>query len=244
MNNGTATWKRCREFSRCGIRSLAMTGCIALLLSIVWLTVFVDPARAQDSPREQYIPVLCVTPGEKPAGTVIYVMVLFAKRDDAGGLDVHFITGPSRFSQETQVATAQAIARAARALGLSTDSWSVGLSVSDPGVIIEGDSLSAMVGLTVGAMAKGESIPRNRVITGTVTLDGRIGPVGGVALKVTAAHQAGLHMVLVPATAHSKRKTPPLMQVLPVGSVSQAYQALTAPDSPEFHRQRSLAGVG
>jgi predicted S18 family serine protease len=244
MTNGTATWKRCRKFSRCGIRSLSMTGCIALLLSIVWLTVFVDTARAQGSPREQYIPVLCVTTGEKPTGTVAYIMVLFAMRDDAGGLDVHFITGPGRFTPETQAATAQAIARTALALGLSTDSWSVGLSVPTPGLTIDGDSLSAMVGLTVGAMAKGGSIPRHRVITGTVTSDGRIGPVGAVALKVTAAHQAGLHMILVPATAHSKSKTPPRIQVLPVGSVSHAYQALTAPDSPESPRQRSLAGIG
>lgn len=244
MNNGTATWKRCREFSLCRIHSLSMMGCIALLLSVLCFTVFVDTARAQGSPREQYIPVLCVTKGENPVGAVAYIMVLFAMRDDAGGLDVHFITGPGRFSQETQAATAQAIARAARALGLSTDSWSVGLSVTNPGVIIEGDSLSAMVGLTVGAMAKGESIPRNRVITGTVSSDGRIGPVGEVALKVIAAHQAGLHMVLVPATAHSKKKTPSLIQMLPVGSVTQAYQALMAPDSPEFHRRRSLAGVG
>ena len=244
MKEGTATRKRCREVSLFGIRARSMTGCLALLLSELWFTVFVDAARAQSSPREQYIPVLCVTAEKDPVAMVTSILVLFAKRDDAGGLEVHFITGPGRFSQKTQAATAQAITRAARALGLSTDSWSVGLSVLDPGVIIDGDSLSAMLGLTVGAMAKGESIPRNRVITGTITSDGRIGPVGGVALKVTAAHQAGLHMILVPATAYSKWKTPSLRQVLPVGSVSQAYQALTAPDSPEFHRRRSLAGVG
>lgn len=244
MNNRTATWNRCREFSLSGMRSLSMAGCIALLLSVFCFTVFVDAARAQESPREQYIPVLTVTTGGKLTGMVDKIMVLFAIRDDAGGLDVHFITGPGRFTQETQAAIAQSIARTARALGLSTDSWSVGLSVPTPGLTIDGDSLSAMVGLTVGAMAKGESIPRNRVITGTVSSDGRIGPVGGVALKVTAAHQAGLHMVLVPATAYSKTKTPPRVQVLPVSSVSQAYQALTAPDSPEFHHRRSLAGIG
>jgi len=227
MNNRTATWNRCREFSRCGIRSLSMTGCLALLLSVICLTVFVDPATAQDGPREQYIPVLCVTKGG--TGTVVSVMVLFAKRDDAEGLEVHFVTGPGRFSQRAQSATAQAIANAARAFGLSTNSWSVGLSVADPGVTIDGGSLSAMVSLTVVAMAKGESIPRNRVITGTVTFDGRIGPVGDVALKVAAAHQAGLRMVLVPGMALSKSKTPPLGQVLQVASVSQAYKALTAP---------------
>jgi predicted S18 family serine protease len=202
-----------------------------VLLTLLSLTVFATVAVAQDSPREQYIPVLCVTPGEKPTGTITYIMVLFAMRDDAGGLDVHFTTGPGRFSQATQAATVQAIARTARALGLSAGSWSVGLSVVDPGVIIEGDSLSAMVGLTVVAMAKGQAIPRSRVITGTVTLDGRIGPVGGVALKVIAARQAGLRMVLVPSTIGSRERMPTFTQVFQVGSVSQAYEALTAPES-------------
>jgi predicted S18 family serine protease len=156
-------------------------------------------------------------------------MVLFATRDDVKGLDVHFITGPSRFSLETQAAIVQAIARTARVLGLSTDSWSVGLSVVDPGVTVQGDSLSAMVGLAVGALAKGEAIPRSRVITGTVTSDGRIGPVGGVALKVLAARQAGLQMVLVPSIADRKGKPPASTQVFKVSSVSQAYEALTSP---------------
>jgi len=227
MNNGTATWNRHRPFSRCGIHALSMTGCITLLLTVLYLTIFVEAARAQDGPREQYIPVLCVT--KEGTGTVVPVMVLFAKRDDAEGLEVHFVTGPGRFSEKAQAATAQAIGNAARALRLSTDSWSVGLSVADRGVIIDGPSLSAMVSLTVVAMAKGESIPRHRVITGTVTFDGKIGPVGDVALKVAAAYQAGLRMVLVPGTALSKSKTPPFGQVLQVASVSQAYKALTAP---------------
>lgn len=55
----------------------------------------------------------------------------------------------------------------------------------------------------VGAMAKGASISRHRIITGTVTVDGRIGPVGVVALKVAAAHQAGVEMFLVSAKTPS-----------------------------------------
>jgi predicted S18 family serine protease len=158
-------------------------------------------------------------------------MVLFANGDDAGGLDVHFLSGPGRFSQKAQAATTQAIAGAARALGLHTDSWRIGLSVPYPGLIIDGDSLSAMVSLAVVAMAKGEAISRHRVISGTVTPDGRIGPVGDVDLKVAAAHQAGLHMVLTPSTTLPKRGLSPSIQISQVGTVAQAYQALTAPHS-------------
>ena len=77
--------------------------------------------------------MLCFTAEKKLVGMVASILVLFAKWDDAGELEVHFITGPDRFSQQTQATTAQAIARTALALGLSSDSWSVGLSLSDPG---------------------------------------------------------------------------------------------------------------
>jgi len=199
------------------------------------LTSVADAAGPDDGPREQYIPLLCVLMEETPmgkvihSGKVIYIMVLFTTRDDADGLDVHFTIGPGRFSMMTQTAAKQAIASTARALGLSSDSWSVGLGALEPGLIIDGPSLSAMVGLAVAAMAKGESIPRNRVITGTITSGGHIGPVGGVGLKVLAARQAGLQMVLVPSVDNRKGRAPDDTQVFTVSSVRQAYEALTAP---------------
>ena len=241
MNSQAFIWNRVRPCIRYGIDAL-LIGCAALLLSVVCLTSFADAAGPDDGPREQYIPLLCVLMEEAPtgkvtySGKVIYVMVLFTTRDDAGGLDVHFTVGPGRFSMMTQTAAKQAIENTARALGLSSDSWSVGLGALEPGLIIDGPSLSAMVGLAVAAMAKGESIPRNRVITGTITSDGHIGPVGGVGLKVLAARQVGLQMVLVPSTDYGKRRTPDVTGVFKVGSVRQAYEALTA-------SHRSMVGV-
>ena len=229
LTDTAATWTRCREISRRRLRSVLLAGCATLFSAIAGLAAFIDTARAQDTPREQYVPVLCVTTGEHPVGEVISVQVLFATREDARGLDIHFLNGPGRLSPKTQTAIAQAIASAARVFGLSTDSWSIGLSVPYPGFTIEGDSLSAMVGLTVVAMAKGEAIPRHRVISGTVTSDGRIGPVGDVPLKVAAAYQAGLHMVLVPATSRGNEKMPHRSRVSSVRTVLQAYQALMAP---------------
>ena len=161
-------------------------------------------------------------------------MLSFEKRADQGGLAVHFQNGPGRFSQIAQTATEQAIYRTAHALGLSTDSWTVVLSVPYHGATIYGDSLSAMVALNVVTLAQGEVIPRDRVITGTVTPDGIIGPVGGIPLKVAAADQAGLWMVLVSdkqATAEGDWEAPSSMQVSQVDSVSQTYQALTAPQN-------------
>jgi predicted S18 family serine protease len=104
------------------------------------------------------------------------------------------------------------------------------LTVPYQGVTVYGASLSAMVGLTVVALAKGDPIPGDRVITGTVTATGEIGPVGGVPLKVKAAYEGHLSRVLIPDEqdiADSDWRTPFLMQVSPVRSLSEAYKALT-----------------
>jgi len=229
MTSGARRWTRVRRPAESKTATWWYTRALTLLVSLLCLAPLATIAAAHEGPREQYVPVLGVTMGEKPAGIVIYVMVLFTERRDAQGLEVHFLTGPGRFAQKTQAATVQAICGAARALGLSTDSWSVGLSVPYPDLVIEGDSLSAMIGLSVAAMAKREAIPRHRVISGTVTADGRIGPVGDLPLKIAAAYQAGLHLVLMPPTSLGKGKMPYLTRVSSVGTVLQAYQALTMP---------------
>jgi predicted S18 family serine protease len=238
MSRATTCWKHCKELSLLGTGYLSVTGWIALLLMLLSLTVLVNAARAQGGVRDQLVPILGVTRALSPTGTVAYLVLSFEKRADQGGLAVHFQNGPGRFSQMAQTATEQAIDRTAHALGLSTDSWTVVLSVPYQGATMYGDSLSAMVALSVVALAQGAVIPRDRVITGTVTPDGLIGPVGGIPLKVTAAQQAHLRMVLVPdkpATAEGNWEASSSMQVSQVDSVSHAYQALTAPQS-------SLAG--
>lgn len=233
MNSRAISWSRVRRCFRYGIDSISI-GCAVLLLSVWCLAGGANASGPDADPREQYFPLLCVLMEEAPtgkvtySGKVIYVMVVFTTRKDAEGLEVHFTVGPGRFSMMTQTAAKQAIVNTARALGLSSDSWSVGLGALEPGLIIDGPSLSAMVGLAVAAMAKGESIPRNRVITGTITSDGHIGPVGGVGLKVLAARQAGLQMVLVPSADNRRERATDITQVFTVSSVRQAYEALTA----------------
>jgi len=208
-----------------------LAGALALAI-IVPMTAL--PSFAESGVSRQLIPILGLTTDERAIGTVAYLALSFEERADRSGLMAHFQNSPGRFSRMAQTSTDQAIRRAARSLGLSTDSWTVVLSVPYQGFTIYGDSLSAMVALSVVALAKGEVIPRDRVITGTVTPDGLIGPVGGISLKVAAANQASLRMVLVPdkqETAESNWEAPSPMQVSQVDSVSQAYQALTAPQS-------------
>jgi PDZ domain-containing secreted protein len=199
---------------------------ISSLCSFLGLT----EVQALTELREQIIPILGVTMEKKPIGTVANVILSFQERDDHDGLAIHFRNAPGRFSRMAQTAIQQAIYRTAHAAGVEPDSWTVILSVPYVGVTIYGDSLSAMISVSVLAMAKGESIPSDRVITGAVSPDGHIVPVGSLPLKVAAANEAHLRRVVIPEEidmTDSDWRTPFLMQISPVGSISEAYQALT-----------------
>ena len=132
-----------------------------------------------------------------------------------------------------QTSIEQAIRRSARSLGVSIDSWTVELSVPYAGMTIYGDSVSAMVSLSVAAMAQGKTVSTRHVLTGAVTPDGETGPIGSVPLKVQAARAAKLRRVVVskhtPA-GETAGNFPVPIQVSPVQSVPEALDALT--DSP------------
>ena len=73
-------------------------------------------------------------------------------------------------------------------------------------------------------------VPSGYVLTGTVTADGGIGPAGSIPLKVQAANAAKLRRVPVPdknGTIDGHAQTPYMIQVAPVRSVPEAYEALT-----------------
>ena len=203
--------------------------CLAVLLLVASLI----EGQVFGAPREQLIPILGVTTGQNQIGTVSYVRVSFDERQDQTGLMLHFRTTPGRFSRMAQTSIEQGIRRSARSLGVSTDSWTVELSVPYAGMTIYGDSVSAMVSLSVAAMAQGKTVSTGHVLTGTVTPNGEIGPVGSVPLKVQAARAAKLRRVVVSKhspTGEHAGNLPVSIQVSTVQSVPEALDALT--DSP------------
>lgn len=207
-----------------------LSALVSWIVLVAILSFGATPCLA-GAPREQLIPILGTTMGSHATGIVAYIVVTFETRTDTSGLMVQFKSSPGDFSHMAQTSIDQAIRRVARSLSLSTDSWTVLLFVPYSGVTVYGESLSAMVGLSVAAMAEGRSVSPGHVMTGTITPDGRIGVVGSVPLKITAASEAHLFRVLVPEeqdTADGDWQTPFLMQISPVGSVSQAFDGLTS----------------
>ncbi|MFG2295302.1 PDZ domain-containing protein [Streptomyces sp. NPDC048603] len=64
--------------------------------------------------------------------------------------------------------------------------------------------------------------------TGTITADGKVGPVGGVALKTQAAARDGATVFLVPEAecSDARSELPEGLQLIPVTSLSGAVSAL------------------
>lgn len=204
-------------------------------LAMLLLVTSLIEGPVYGAPHEQLIPILGVTTGQNQVGTVSYVRISFEERQDQTGLMLHFRTTPGRFSHMAQTSIEQAIRRSARSLGISIDSWTVELSVPYTGMTIYGDSVSAMVSLSVAAMAQGKTVSTGHVLTGTVTPNGEIGPVGSVPLKVQAARAAKFRRVVVSkhtAASENAGNLPVSIQVSPVQSVPEALDALT--DSPSM----------
>ncbi len=166
----------------------------------------------------------------KPIGLVTHVEIDLYERNDRTGLQVQFHTRPGRFSPFARQAILQAIVRAFDAAQMDADRWTVSLMFPDNGQTLYGESLSAMVGLSVIAMAKGDWLLEGRALTGTITKEGTIGPVGGLQLKILAAYEKHFERVLVPAAydvQDGDYRTPFLMHVSPVDTLDAAYYGLT-----------------
>ena len=205
----------------------AMIPTFLLIMSLIG-TFSATPAAA--APREQMIPVLSHVGEASARGTVGYVHITFDRRSDTSGLAIRFNTAPGRFSRSAQVSIEEAIRRTARSLRLSTDSWAVVLTVPYSDIVVSGGHLSGMVGLSVAAMATGRTIDPGLLVTGRITQEGQIGPVGSAPLQVPAPGRARLRRIVVSKEQPLVERDQPareLIQVTPVSSVTQAFQELT-----------------
>ena len=165
-----------------------------------------------------------------PMGLVSNIVIDLYERRDQGGLRIQFHTEPGEFSLLSRQAVHQAITHALKTANLPVHSWTVQLKFPYAGLTVYGESLSAMVALSVVAMVKGETLLEGRILTGTITDHGKIGAVGGLQLKILAAYHQHFQRVFVPSEYDERDgdwQTPFLMHVSPVSTVEEAYRGLT-----------------
>ncbi len=200
-----------------------------------WCLPLSGQAAAGDPPLKYIrtaVPILGTTVNEQsePIGIVAEIQLEFLQRRDHEGLEIQFLNMPGKFSPYAQQSVKEALDRVVEAADLNSDSWTVRFILPYPGVTLYGESLSAMAALNVIALAKNDPVDEETVLTGTVTPDGQVGTVGGVPLKILAAHEQHYRRVLIPEepdVADGDWETPFLMEVSPVRSIKKAYLALT-----------------
>ncbi len=208
-----------------------------IFITLVGALVFLSSGIAWSKPSSRQIPHLSIpvlgtalNHQQQPVGLVSQIVIDIHKRRDHDGLQIQFHTEPGQFSLLARKAIHQAITRSLHAAHLSGDSWTILLTFPYSGLTVYGESLSAMVGLSVVAMAKGEHVLEGRTLTGTITDHGSIGAVSGIQLKLRAAHRLRFQRVLVPAEydiGDGDWDIPFLMHVSPVRNIQEAYLALT-----------------
>lgn len=104
-----------------------------------------------------------------------------------------------------------------------------GIAVQDRSAI-GGPSAGVMLALTVFELFDQTDLTRGRIIagTGTVTIDGRVGPIGGIAEKVRGAVLSDAEIFIAPAAQadEARRAAPAGLTVIAVADLASAIQAL------------------
>lgn len=91
---------------------------------------------------------------------------------------------------------------------------------------------------------------RNIAGTGTISTDGRVGPIGGIAEKIIGAEKAGVQIFFTPVENCSdlvnvdqilKNQGPSGMKIVPVATLSEAVSILNKPNNSQFPSCKSIA---
>jgi PDZ domain-containing protein len=90
-------------------------------------------------------------------------------------------------------------------------------------------TLTLIDGLSEGELTGGRKV----AVTGTIDLDGSVGPIGGLTQKASAVAQAGVEILLVPEQQGDQqiaaaRAAAPELEIIAVSTLDEAIDALVA----------------
>lgn len=129
--------------------------------------------------------------------------------------------------------------------GHNVADWDIHVNIVGGGKI-DGPSAGAAVVLAVVSAITNRPIRQDVAITGEISIQGRIKPVGGVYEKVFGAKQAGVSTVIVPARNVREVSTAGLrVEIVPVNTVEEAIDvafARTDKAAPTYKEERTNRG--
>lgn len=216
-----------------------MVHCSQLLRSqsCLFLLWAVAAPNSSAADRLVTVPALSVA-ADHVTGSVQYIVLQLDREAATAGPLVQFneihLSGGSAVGPDWKEGVRRAVRAAARAVGVDGADWLVTVKNHSYSALTDGGSASSAVAVGLVALWRGERVAPGVVVTGLVTEDGRIEPVGSVPAKVKAAALAGFSMVLVPngqadaldqdgvAQGPGRRVT-----VVEVGTLEDAYRVMT-----------------
>ena len=124
-----------------------------------------------------------------------------------------------------------ALVAAARAVKEDPTSWMVTIKNRAYANYTNGASASSAIAVGLIAAWRGDVLRQDAVLTGLITVDGRIEPVGNLPSKLEGAARANMHTILIPA-GQGRTEEWDLIElgrqhnvtVIEVGTISEAYE--------------------
>lgn len=171
-----------------------------------------EASNAACTPETVYVPAECGSSGEGNGNIVRSIPIVAINQANQSGvmgkLTVKLIPGSSDVLVKTspflepdlQYSANIAVAVAKNRTGIYADDKDVVLSYATDSnaSLVGGGSAGAASTIAVMAALENKTIVPNIAITGTINVDGTIGPVSGVFEKAKAAADAGYKIFLVP----------------------------------------------
>ena len=157
-------------------------------------------------------------------GSIIEIEAVAFGASSAGKGSVRFNDAAGAMAKDS-VFNAAAVLRAVT--GLDTANYDLHINVIGGGNI-DGPSAGLAIFLALYSALTKTPLPQDVAITGELSIQGKVRPVGGIVEKLYAARQAGMRAILVPKeNMREIDRSLAGIDVIPISSVEQAFKALT-----------------
>ena len=157
-------------------------------------------------------------------GSIIEIEAVAFTAGSSGKGSVRFNDAAGAMAKDS-VFNAAAVLRAVT--GLDTANYDLHINVIGGGNI-DGPSAGLAIFLALYSALTKTPLPQDIAITGELSIQGKVRPVGGIVEKLYAARQAGMRAILVPKeNLREIDRALAGIDVIPIASVEQAFRALS-----------------
>jgi ATP-dependent Lon protease len=156
-------------------------------------------------------------------GSIIEIEAVAFSSGAPGKGAVRFNDAAGKMAKDS-VFNAAAVLRAVT--GLDTANYDLHINVIGGGNI-DGPSAGLAIFLALYSALSKTPVPQDVAMTGELSIQGKVRPVGGIVEKLYAARQAGMRAILLPReNVREIDRTLAGIEVIPVASIEQAFKAL------------------